>query len=87
MTTIQLTPEQIAFFHREGYLTIPAITTAEEVSQLCQIYDRLFSEKVGRKSGDHLDLTSVDDDNGKGRKEGIRQRRKFNGFIWVSGWP
>lgn len=57
-----LTPEQIAFFHREGYLSIPAITTAEEVAQLCGIYDHLFAIKAGRDQGDHLDLTTTDED-------------------------
>lgn len=62
MHTLQLTPEQIAFFHREGYLSIPAITTAEEVAQLCNIYDHLFETKAGRDQGDHLDLTTTDED-------------------------
>lgn len=58
--TVILTPEQIARFHEEGFLALPAITTAEEVEQLQEIYDRLFAMKVGREVGDHLDLTSVD---------------------------
>ena len=60
--TLQLTPDQIAFFHREGYLSISAITTADEVVQLCGLYDRLFETRAGRDVGDHLDLTSHDDD-------------------------
>lgn len=59
---LKLTPEQIEFFHREGYLALPAITTPEEVAQLCGIYDHLFEIKAGRDQGDHLDLTSHDDD-------------------------
>ncbi len=59
---IQLTPDQIAFFKREGYLAIPAITTSEEVTQLCDIYDHLFEIKAGRDQGDHLDLTTTDED-------------------------
>jgi ectoine hydroxylase-related dioxygenase (phytanoyl-CoA dioxygenase family) len=60
--SLQLTPEQISFFHREGYLSLPAITSAEEVSQLCDIYDHLFEIKAGRDQGDHLDLTTTDED-------------------------
>jgi ectoine hydroxylase-related dioxygenase (phytanoyl-CoA dioxygenase family) len=60
-----LTPEQIEFFHREGYLSLPAITSPEEVAQLCDIYDHLFEVKAGRDQGDHLDLTSHDDDENK----------------------
>jgi ectoine hydroxylase-related dioxygenase (phytanoyl-CoA dioxygenase family) len=59
--TIILTHEQIDFFHRDGYLVIPAITTPEEVQSLCQLYDHLFSSKAGRDRGDHLDLSSIDD--------------------------
>ena len=60
--TITLSPEQIEFYHREGYLALPAITTAEEVQGLQKIYDRLFATKAGRKEGDHLDLSSADED-------------------------
>lgn len=61
MPAFQLTPDQIEFFGREGYLSIPAITTADEVTQLCGIYDHLFEIKAGRDQGDHLDLTSTDE--------------------------
>jgi ectoine hydroxylase-related dioxygenase (phytanoyl-CoA dioxygenase family) len=60
--TIQLTAEQIAFFRREGYLTLPAITTAEEVVRLQAVYDQLFASKAGRAQGDHLDLVTTDED-------------------------
>lgn len=60
--TLTLTSEQIEFFQQEGYLTLPAITTPEEVESLCEIYDYLFSSKAGRKEGDHLDLSSTDED-------------------------
>lgn len=57
-----LTDEQIAFFHHEGYLTIPAITTAEEVEKLQGVYDHIFAIKAGREEGNHLDLSSTDED-------------------------
>lgn len=57
-----LTPEQVAFYHREGYLSLPAITTPEEVAGLCDIYDHLFATQAGRAQGDHLDLSSPDED-------------------------
>ena len=60
--TITLTPDQIAFYHREGYLTLPAITTAEEVAGLRATYDRLFDTQAGRAEGDHLDLSGADED-------------------------
>jgi ectoine hydroxylase-related dioxygenase (phytanoyl-CoA dioxygenase family) len=61
-STLTLNSEQIAFFHREGYLALPAITTAEEVIRLQEIYDHLFATKAGRDQGDHLDLVTADDD-------------------------
>lgn len=60
--TLRLTDDQIAFYRREGYLQLPSITTAEEVASLCDIYDRLFATKAGRDVGDHLDLSSADED-------------------------
>ena len=60
--TLELTPDQIAFYRREGYLQLSAITTPEEVASLCAIYDRLFATRAGRAEGDHLDLSSADDE-------------------------
>jgi ectoine hydroxylase-related dioxygenase (phytanoyl-CoA dioxygenase family) len=60
--TLKLSQEQIDFFHREGYLSLEAITTAEEVVRLQEIYDYLFASKAGRDQGDHLDLVTADDD-------------------------
>ncbi len=62
--TITLTDEQIEFYHREGYLTIPAITSAEEIERIRDIYDRLFAERAGRDVGDQFDLASPDEDDG-----------------------
>ncbi len=61
--TVSLTPEQIAFYHREGYLTLEAITTPEEVAWLRAIYDRLFESRAGREEGNQFDLGGTDDDN------------------------
>ena len=52
--TLSLSPDQVQFFEREGYLALPAITTPEEVAGLCDIYDRLFATQAGRAQGDHL---------------------------------
>lgn len=60
--TLILTPEQIEFFHREGYLALEAITSPEEVNGLREIYDRLFATQAGRAHGDHLDLSGTDED-------------------------
>jgi hypothetical protein len=61
-STVTLNDEQIAFFHHEGYLALPGITTIAEVERLCGIYDWLFATKAGRAEGNHLDLSSTDED-------------------------
>ena len=60
--TIELTHEQIEFYHREGYLALPAITTQEEVAWLRGIYDRLFETKAGREEGNQFDLAGTDEE-------------------------
>jgi ectoine hydroxylase-related dioxygenase (phytanoyl-CoA dioxygenase family) len=60
--TLTLSPEQIAFFKREGYLTLPAITTSEEVERLRDIYDRLFAMRAGREEGNQFDLAGTDEE-------------------------
>ena len=59
---ILLTEDQIAFFHREGYLVIDAITTKDEVTRLRAIYDRIFQERAGREVGDQFDLAGTDEE-------------------------
>lgn len=60
--SILLTPEQIAGFHEQGFVTIPQISTPEEVSTLRGIFDRLFSEKAGRQEGAQFDMVTHDHD-------------------------
>ena len=62
MQTIQLTQDQIDFFHREGYLTLPAITNVEELAKIRDIYDRLFAERAGRAEGNQFDLAGSDEE-------------------------
>jgi ectoine hydroxylase-related dioxygenase (phytanoyl-CoA dioxygenase family) len=57
-----LTQEQLDFYQREGYLVLPAITTAEELARLRQIYDRLFAERAGRAEGNQFDLAGADEE-------------------------
>lgn len=60
--TVVLTQDQIDFYHREGYLSLDAITTQEEVAWLRGIYDRLFESRAGRESGDQFDLGGTDEE-------------------------
>ncbi len=57
-----LTPDQIAFFHREGYLTLESVMDREEVEQLCVVYDKLFASQAGREEGNQYDLAGTDED-------------------------
>ncbi len=59
--TVELTKEQIAFYQREGYISLEPLTTPEEVVWLRGIYDRLIREKAGWEGGDQFDLGGVDD--------------------------
>ena len=60
--TIQLTQAQVDFYHREGYLALEQITTAEEVAWLRGVYDRLFADRAGRAEGNQFDLGGADED-------------------------
>eukprot|EP00923_Selenidium_pygospionis_P061017 GHVN01107179.1.p1 GENE.GHVN01107179.1~~GHVN01107179.1.p1 ORF type:complete len:287 (+),score=64.00 GHVN01107179.1:538-1398(+) len=59
-----LTQNQIDFFHREGYLSIPAITDSEDVGFCRRAYDRIFTHQAGREVGDQFDLGGTDEGDG-----------------------
>lgn len=61
-TPITLTDPQIAFYRENGFLAIEAITTSEEISRLCTVYDRLFEQQAGRKDGNQFDLAGTDEE-------------------------
>lgn len=54
-----LTPEQIAFYHEHGYLSIDSLMPAADVAEVRKIYDRLFKEDSQRADGDLYDLTGA----------------------------
>lgn len=60
--TIKLSAQQIAQFHERGYLTLPEITSPEEVSLFRIIFQRLFAERVGRREGAQFDMITHDED-------------------------
>ncbi len=53
---VDVTPEQIAFFRENGYLSIDRITSDEEIEWLKGIYDRLFTQRMGEDYGEYFDL-------------------------------
>jgi len=66
--TISLSEAEIARFHRNGFLTLPAISPPEEVALLRAVFDRLFSEKAGRAEGAQIDMVTHDDDDNAPQK-------------------
>lgn len=60
--TVRLSEEQVARFFESGYLTIPEISLAEEVSSLRRVFERLFADRAGRAEGAQFDMVSHDDD-------------------------
>jgi len=59
--TAVLTDDQIVHFRREGFLSLPKITTDEEIDFLRGLYDRLFETRAGWKDGNYLDFVGADD--------------------------
>ena len=53
---LEPTAAQVSFFAQNGYLSVPRITTDEEVEWLGVVYDLLFEEKTGTFTGGYFDL-------------------------------
>jgi ectoine hydroxylase-related dioxygenase (phytanoyl-CoA dioxygenase family) len=53
---VDITNEQVAFFRENGYLSIERITTDEEVEYLRNVYDELFTQRMGEEQGEYFDL-------------------------------
>lgn len=75
--TVRLNEEQIAFFHREGYLALEAITTQEEIAFLRGVYDRLFAQRAGREEGNQFDLAGTDEEGVEARLPQILSPSKY----------
>ncbi len=68
--TVQLTQDQIDFYHREGYLVLDSITTLDEIAWMRDVYDRIFEQKAGREEGNQFDLAGTDEE---GKREALPQ--------------
>jgi hypothetical protein len=53
---LPLTDEDVARFHRDGFLRVDALTSTEEVQALQQVYDRLFEPGATTEPGDRVEL-------------------------------
>jgi ectoine hydroxylase-related dioxygenase (phytanoyl-CoA dioxygenase family) len=68
---MQLTAEQVLFFHLNGFLSIPTpITDEAELQTMRAAYDRIFAEKAGRDEGNQFDLGGSDEE---GKDEALPQ--------------
>ncbi len=90
-STITLTREQIDFYHREGYLVLPAITSAEEIERLRLIYDWLFASREGREQGDQIAHGSdwrvarsifVADDEATAQRYALHPQGAYGFYFW-----
>jgi len=60
---MQLSVEQIRFFHLNGFLSIETpVTDDTELAWMREVYDRMFETRAGRDSGDQFDLAGADED-------------------------
>ncbi|MDX9971558.1 MAG: phytanoyl-CoA dioxygenase family protein [FCB group bacterium] len=58
----RLLDERIAFFRENGFLSVEAITTQEEIAFMRELYDRIFELRAGREAGDQFDLAGADEE-------------------------
>jgi ectoine hydroxylase-related dioxygenase (phytanoyl-CoA dioxygenase family) len=56
-----LTQDEIKRFHEDGFLSIPQITTSQEVALIRDMYDGLFERRAGWDKGDFFDFAGLDD--------------------------
>jgi hypothetical protein len=57
-----LTIQELARYHVDGFLARPALVPADELPRLTAIYDDLFARRAGRERGDQFDLFGDDSD-------------------------
>src|SRR5574337_886960 len=59
--TLSLSSQDIERYHDQGFLSIPRITTHDEVIGIRGLYDRLFEQRVGWDRGDLFDFAGLDE--------------------------
>ena len=80
--TVSLTPEQIEAFHRDGFLSVPQISTPEEIEMMREAYDRIFAAQAGRDSGNQFDLAGDDEDGKTQNLPQILNPEKYAPELW-----
>lgn len=56
--TVELSAEQVARFHREGFLRLPQLSSPKELERIRIVYDDLFAGTEGSENGMRFDLAS-----------------------------
>jgi ectoine hydroxylase-related dioxygenase (phytanoyl-CoA dioxygenase family) len=80
--TVKLTAEQINFFHENGFLWMPQLSTPEELAMMREAYDRIFNQKAGRESGDQFDLAGTDEEDKEAALPQILNPEKYAPELW-----
>jgi hypothetical protein len=60
-SNVTLSDDQVAEFHRDGFMSLDHLTTADEVIALQSIYDRLFESDAEIADRDRLELAGAAD--------------------------
>ena len=55
-----LTADEVKRFQDQGYVSVPEITTADEINWMVGVYDRLFEQRAGWERGDFFDFSGTD---------------------------
>ncbi|HZZ90799.1 MAG TPA: phytanoyl-CoA dioxygenase family protein [Caulobacteraceae bacterium] len=64
---VSLGASDVEAFETKGFVSIPRITTDEEVAWLAELYDWLFTQRVQAVKGGHFDLVRPYDSEGEDR--------------------
>lgn len=80
--TIQLTAEQINFYHENGFLWLPQLSTPEELTMMRAAYDRIFEERAGRDEGNQFDLAGTDEEGKEAALPQILNPEKYAPELW-----
>ena len=75
--TVNLSPEQIAFFHENGFLALDPITDDAELAWMRDAYDRIFAARAGREEGNQFDLGGTDEEGAEARLPQILNPTKY----------
>lgn len=79
---VSLSDEQIAQFHRDGFLALPQISTPAEIEMMREAYDDIFSRRAGREAGAQFDLAGTDEDGKEAALPQILGPEKFAPQLW-----